>query len=977
MATAGGVDIATLVAATGKKDGRTQEYWQAKILDVSKSNTSTSGTELQTTKPGDDETLNGAAFTKVRYYGGKWQVYTTTWVDVDRTETTVSYYTDNGTQTYTGDKNQLVAYYMEVVDIKNANGTTNLHVNAADWGTKGDGTGNWGYTPESTRCSVSIQLVYEDGSLNPGTTTAADLQSKTIVYGYWSGGRGLGTMIFNGLENYQIYKVTAETGTMGSTTGSGYTVTVTSFDWHNNEETVWEGDPTASVSIGNPARSPSYDEPYDNLAWNTGNYNRNNAILIRVYVKSIAQADALHVNYFVEGSTTPFHDYSINVAAGTVFDIDFARTDDGTLINNTVEDYEGITRTVQSDLSNMPQISAQYRYSDYQLVNAVRSDDGKTVNLYYRFNSNKTFVVDFGLPLVIKPTDMNKGLTSDKLTGIEINQTTTYANITTDEQRNITYKLKQTIDGQDNFGVKYTGTIVTDEGTQSDSVSYTITIIPASTVYYEDSFVQFTDGTGTAASAKWTTDGAETTTNQALEELGSKKNLYGYDDAYQNSTTFSMGSARKVTVTKAMADGWTDGSAWPTATFTFKGTGFDIISLTDNTSGVITCEVKNSKGESVNSTFINNYYGYKYENGEFTEAKNGDNKLYQLPVIKVSELTYDTYTVTLTAAYGAFFDKTGDDQYTFWLDAIRVYDPMDSNKEIYNTDNEKEGYPKYIELRNALAETSNGYRAVLIEGKESAEQVEYKNYGPNHEVYLAKNQTLAFKLDGELSDIATVQLGLKAVDGAATYKINEGEEKNVGTATDMYYEITDAAKSGETVLITNTGDTILSLTNIKVTFTASGKDVTLALMGEEAVNYAVKSVRALFAAAPVEPEPEPTFAPERFEAAWNRSTVRAGQKVTLTVKTSEDVESITVNGVTIDTYRTRTQRTGWGQNATKVTYREFTYTITAAETADYTITAVNAEGIASEPITAALTVQAASQRPGFGGWLDTIFSRWF
>lgn len=59
-----GVDIGTLVDAMGAKDGRTQEYWQSKILDVEKTNTSTSGTELQTTKEGDDETLNGSAFTK-------------------------------------------------------------------------------------------------------------------------------------------------------------------------------------------------------------------------------------------------------------------------------------------------------------------------------------------------------------------------------------------------------------------------------------------------------------------------------------------------------------------------------------------------------------------------------------------------------------------------------------------------------------------------------------------------------------------------------------------------------------------------------------------------------------------------------------------------------------------------------------------------------------------------------------------------
>lgn len=178
VASAEGVEIASLVDAQGAKDGRTQEYWQSKILDVQKSNDSTSGTELQTTKQGDDETLNGTAFTKARYWDGKWQVFTNAWVDVDRTQVTV---TDTGDVPYKGDRNQLVAYYMEVVSINNENGESELHVNAADWGTKGDGTGSWGYPPESSRCSVSIQLVYEDGSFNPTDTTAAKLKSKTIL----------------------------------------------------------------------------------------------------------------------------------------------------------------------------------------------------------------------------------------------------------------------------------------------------------------------------------------------------------------------------------------------------------------------------------------------------------------------------------------------------------------------------------------------------------------------------------------------------------------------------------------------------------------------------------------------------------------------------------------------------------------------------------------------------------------------------
>lgn len=37
-----------------------------------------------------------------------------------------------------------------------------------------------------------------------------------------------------------------------------------------------------------------------------------------------------------------------------------------------------------------------------------------------------------------------------------------------------------------------------------------------------------------------------------------------------------------------------------------------------------------------------------------------------------------------------------------------------------------------------------------------------------------------------------------------------------------------------------------------------------------------------------------------------------GRKATLTVKTSEDVEAITVDGQTIRSYRTRTERMGFG-----------------------------------------------------------------
>lgn len=951
VASESGVSVADIVSPTGNKDGRQQEYWQSKLLDKNKANNSTSGTEEQTTEKGDDETLSGFAFTKVRYWGGAWQVYTTDWVTVKNTD-------------------QLVAYYMEIVKITNKNGAENLHVNAADWGTKGDGTGNWGYIPESSRCSVSVQLVYEDGSTSPSATTADDLKSKTIVYGYWDGGRGLGTMVFNGKDNYQIFKVTAETGTMSSTAGSDNTVTVTNFSWKNNEETVWEGAATDSVSIGNPARNPSYDAPYDNLAWNTSEHNENNAILIRVYVKSIPKAGALTVNYFVQGNADPFYHYGINVVENTTFDADFARVPDeaapgkAKLVHNTVTNYDGEQQTVQSDLSKMTEIGAQYRYSDYEFVDANRSADGKTVNLYYTFKAEKTFVIDFGLPLEIRPTDVQSGLSDVTITQVDIANQSTYANINVDDHGVITYTLNQRINGADTFSVNYHGY---RSGGKGGEVQYTITVIPATSVYYEDSFATFTNGTGKAADAKWSivgndgnvTEDKSTSKNQALTELGkmSADDVYGHDAAYADSTKLSMGSARKVTVSAGMVKDWTENSAWPTATFTFKGTGFDIISLTDNNSGAVVYNVKSADGTYNETRFIDNYYGYKYANGQWVVDKDGTNALYQIPVIKVTDLSYGEYTVTLSVRYGELFDQAKNGSYSFWLDAIRVYDPMGKDKDVYVQDGE--GYPQYIKLHDALVKSGAQSEAVFIDGAAAAHIADYENYGPNNEVYLAKDQAITFKVPKN-DNIASIQIGAKAPNGsAAKMVVNSGGAKDIQSATEMYYEI---SKAGDSFTITNTGTGILSLTNLKITFKDKpDSTITLSPLSDEDQNDAVMSVRALYA------EPEQTFAPEHFTAKWSRN-VHKGGKATLTVKASADVAAITVNGEEITAYTTKTARSFWGS---KETYHVFTYRVTNAATADYSICAVNADGVASDPITATLTV-----RPSIRDWWNGIFDKW-
>lgn len=593
----------------------------------------------------------------------------------------------------------------------------------------------------------------------------------------------------------------------------------------------------------------------------------------------------------------------------------------------------------------------------------------------YSYNANdtgRTYVVDFGLPLEITgifDSDAQNNVGEVSLSPKNVQKYGTVTIAPNGFSTTLTYTCTA------NMTINEPETITLDVaykfGNNNIKLEKTLTIIPASNVYYEDNLASFTNGSGVASGATWSPDGTATdeqeSATQALEELGKRKNIYGYDNAYNSSSMLSMGTAHKVTVTSEMLANWkTDDttSAWPTASFTFTGTGFDVISLTNNKSGAIFVDVYNGSkavGKAEKKYVVNNYYGYTYdeETKTWKVAPDGNNALYQIPVMKITDLAYGEHTVVIKVAYSEYFDTANKSEYSFWLDAIRVYNPMGKDYD-YTADNE--GYPQYIKLRDELAktaDTSGDKKVVFIDGAASATIAQYANYGPNNEAYLAKGQAISFKLTGDTSEIASIQIGAKAPKGASVMVVKDGNDnqlktQELNTATEMYYDITEQAKDGQLVTITNTTNNILSLTNLKITYKTSGQTVTLeSLTAAEQAN-AVAMVQALFAA-PVE-----TFSPETFQADWGRA-VRAGKRATLTVKTSADVESITVDGQSITSYTTRTQRTGWGWWSPKVTYRVFTYTITApARTTDYAVCAVNAEGTASEPITATLTVRPAT-----------------
>lgn len=955
-------------------------YWQAMRLDKD---------NQQTKASGDDETSNGTTLTHIRYYGGAWQ-----------------YKTVDGTWHYFVSTDQLVAYYLQKVA-----STKEVTTYVKDWGFS---TTNENTNDNTTggQVALTIAVVYPDGSISPAE---GDMyQNSTTILNYWEEGRDIGIVAPINNSDYNISKITVTDGARTARKDSKDT----RYYWYKDDSITWQKKTLASggewydettVWDKSKGTTPMVNGKSNNVKWTA----KNTAKLVLIYLEPIVKDSNLNVVYqddntnteisryqivmsYNQGQDQPTFDTSLKNSSGVVIGITKNwpgkessepgyLPDDAYVTNSSQKDQK-----IDKNLATITGISGIYASGLYEYVGADISEDGKTLTLHYNLKntSNKTFVMDFGLPLQIPTSEF--GITNFESTvetvSFDQDKVTherdgNYGHGSIDVDRGIvTYTLTKALDQKIPIPV-----YVTFKNDKNVHV-YNVYVIPATSVYYEDSFATFTNANGTknvaqvdnAAKGIWTkvTDGTtQTNVNQALEALGgttNTKHVYGYDPAYANSSKFSMGSATKVTVA---ADTYKEGKTqWPTATFTFMGTGFDVISLTDNTSGAIFVDVYKgtaTSGDSVKSYAVNNYYSYKQnENGQWVVSKDGNNALYQIPVMKVSGLDYGEYTAVIRVAYSSFFDQTTKNEYNFWLDAIRVYDPMGKDNATYEQDNE--GYPQYIKLHDELVKTGSSIDAklgatVFIDGAAEATIAQYKNYGPNNEVYLANGQAITFKIPAN-ANIASIQIGAKAPNGTAKMTVTGTDDpKEISSATEMYYKVNvDATAADKVVAIANKGTGILSLTNLKITFkTNPNATVTLAALTDDDQANAVAQVRALFAE-PVEP-----FNPDLFTASWGHS-VRKGDTATLTVKTSEDVEAIEVDGQMIDKYVTRTERSGWGWWAKTVTFREFTYTDTATVTKDYTVCAVNGKGVSSDAITATLTV-----RPSVRDWLHGIFGKWF
>ena len=705
-----------------------------------------------------------------------------------------------------------------------------------------------------------------------------------------------------------------------------------------------------------------------------------------------------------------------------------------------------------------------------QIYTIVVKEDGNEVYTGFDFHNTTvafavvwrpvlkedTVVIDFGLDVIVDVyanDGLAEGVTGvmlNKVDGVEINEGSYDTNpvglnsitsadgiwtASVESQHSIRFHLNSM---EFNSSVTFYYEVYvsyyqdTDYTTAKTTYMYSsVTVIPATTIYYEDSYVDLESYSGTAVTdesgnttvtwndtadeeTEWAivydsttvttnvqdTDRPGENVNNIMGSLYDADNLYGYDSAYENMSEYSLGSAAMINV---------NATTYGTATFTFYGTGFDVIALTSNKTGTIVVQVFDDEGASVKSLVVDTYYSYYYdsEKGEWVVSSANDsnvNNLYQIPVMKVDELEYGKYTVVISVAHAAFFDHGQYDgtNYDFYLDAIRIYDPANDGAEDPTAEDayiaDGEYLPDYYELRNLLitAEKFNSLGDTTVNGvvfidgnaelgddEELTQAIsDYINYGPNNELYLASGQAIAFDL-GKVTEtipngytVARIELAVKSVGGTALAKVwsaadesvDTAEERTIATATDMYYDITYLM--GSTVVIMNSGaetDAILSVTNIKVTYepaetvTESVENGTTNVIytaeyslvmsdGEsEALGLITVCADSVAIALASMEEPEPVFVPEKLVVNGHKGKVFEGDRIKLEIITSDDVEYITVNGTVIDNYKYN-RKTG---------ERIFSVMITADEAGEteLQIVAYDAEDIGSEAVVHTVTVE--------------------
>lgn len=850
-----GVVLAEIVPATGTiEGGATGVYWKSRQLPSTDKQTHTSGVDKTTVTTGTD-------ITRVRYWGKAWQ-----------------YSSDDGKTWKTFEStDQVVAYYLQKTTV-----TDEIQTEVVDWGE----VPHTGYN-STNFVLVDYAVKYQSGELNPNTfaqdgkTLAfhcnynTDLNKTVFKYSDATGNsetnyyRKIGMIRATNTADYEVYMITltpssdSRTTTVASNSNSAKTYT-----YAGTEKVVWVDDEAnlgkfedASLHadgyhVGGEATVPGLE------------ITNRHAMLVTYYVRAVETEDSLLVRYVNERTNAEFYSYSITVDANTTFDSNIKLPEtkiDGItcLTNGKVINSLNKPQYVSSVLSTMPEISATYRFSEYTCKRVERNIDGKTVTLFYDFNYEHTFVVDFGVPLNITPADIGVKVTDGSNYWTDAQCTgAKYGLINIAPGQGLTYTATKPMQGVETLQV----TLATGTG-ENEKTTHTIYLIPATTVYYEQNVATYSDG--------WSLNGTAIAADKYQETQNGRTPGYnfGYDLYYEQNQLGANGSVMYTT---------TPGES---AQLTFKGTGMELYLRTQNANATSDPATEANNATDHSYMLVQVYAGdtadaNSLKRMSFVDVNNlfvahGSDKYgYNTPCWTVDGMTYGTYTVVVRYVKGT--------TYGLAIDGFRVTNTLNpdnaTTKDFYAAVHEDN--MQTSEIRNmvlAQANVSNaifgmsapmyqvgvdevldavfddkdvisGAAIIASNGTVNTNVTVDKdlvNIGPKNEIYLEPGQAVVMQFT---KTYASVQVGMRSLTGAAvTYQINSETAKTMNSTVDMYYPV---KLVGNMLVIRNTSenDEILALTKLKVTSAtaATGNDPgVVPQTTPEAIRYAMALMRGI------------------------------------------------------------------------------------------------------------------------------------
>ena len=836
-----GVLLESLVPATGvNSDSNPMVFWKSTRL---------ASDNKQTTGSGVDKTRSGSDFTYIRYWNGSW-----------------SYSADgvNWVNAETGD--QFVAYYLQKTEV-----TKDVETQVVDWGPQRDNWSSLNYLG-TKYVLMDYAVKYESGEQVPSTFPTADTlafhcdtsTTKNNIY-Y----REIGMIRAKETDEYEVYMITltptsdTPTDTLKGSTAAGNN----SYEYKGTETVVWADtqedlDASGLGTYTSISGAFTYSIGGEPIVPGVEIY-RKQAMKVTYYVRAKVTEDSLTVHYIDKTANQEFYSYNIAVAQGTYFNANIGLNKDawkGPLVNGEVTNLKGNIQTVSADLSTLPALSAQYRYSDYTCVEVTRSTGntetgtpaGKEVYLYYTFNNKHTFVVDFGVPLKIKATDI--GVTVPEGDSYWTEATCTgavYGETKIANGEGLTYTATKPMLGIETLNV----TLATGTG-EDDKATHTIYLVPATTVYYEQNVATYSDG--------WSLNGTAIAADkyQQTQKGRTAGCNFGYDPYYKENQLGANGSVMYTTTPGASAQ------------LTFKGTGMELYLRTQNAND--TSELTETDATNHSYMLVQVYAGDTADanslkrmsfvdvNNLFVQSKTGYG--YNTPCWTVDGMAYGTYTVVVRYVKGT--------TYGLAIDGFRVtntLNPSDATTNGFYAD-VGEANMQTAEIRNmvlAKADVNvteladNWYKvgndvidAVFDEGDAidgamiisklddgTVETVTVDrnlvNIGPKNEIYLKNGQAVVMQIP---TTYTTVQVGMRSLTGAeVSYKINT-EEKTMNSTVDMYYKVTPAAGK---LVIQNVSGGILALTKLKVAGAGTTTNDVSVETTPEAIRYAMALMRGI------------------------------------------------------------------------------------------------------------------------------------